>query len=288
MKLDSSSYYPPSPLDDSPYMPRGGEGAPESSGPGQEPDDDRGENGRPEIEDRESPPPCEPPAGDDGSEPDLPPTQAENLFSGVAHGLSWVFVPLLMPVYAALLAFNYSVLAFTGFGTRAALTLIILLFNVGVPSLIVLILKKMGIVKDIGLNNRTERFIPYLIGIICLVGTALFLGYKHAPQWLVWFYMGGAAAGVVEVIVNHWWKISVHAAGIAGVVALLLHLIIFDYTLPGIETWLIISILLAGLLGAARIWLGRHTLAQVLAGYAVGFGAVYGFMLSAPATMIAG
>ena len=34
---------------------------------------------------------------------------------------------------------------------------------------------------------------------------------------------------------------------------------------------LLIAIGLSGILGTARVWLGRHTAWQVIAGYAVGF-----------------
>lgn len=280
MKLDTSSYYPDSPLDNTPYMPHGRE----DSSAGKEDSESSGPEIENEGHDEPQPQPDEKVTVQ--QEVYFPPGPVDKFLTGASHLLSWVFVPLLMPVYAALLAFSYSMLAFTGYGTRFVFTLIIFLFNVAVPSLLVILLKKMGVVQDIGLNNRKERFIPYIICIACLIGTALFLGYKHAPQWIVWFYMGAAAAGIIEVTVNHWWKISVHAAGVAGVVALLTHLAIFDFTLPGLETWLYISLVVAGLLGSARIWLGRHTLLQVLAGYAVGFATVYGLMLLAPSTSL--
>lgn len=273
MKLDTSSYYPKSSIDHSDYLPASERQKGDVPDLGSDQDllheeSDQSETSAPQ--DTENP-------SNDG--PELPPTETETVITAFAHFLSWVFVPLLMPVYAAILAFSYSVLAFTGLGTRLMFILIILLVNVAIPSILVLALKKIGIVKDVGLNNQKERFIPYVAGIICLIGTALFLGIKGAPSWIVMFYFGGAVAGIIEVIVNIWWKISVHAAGIAGIVALLSHLLISDFTLPGTQTWLLVSIGVAGLLGAARIWLGRHTLGQVLAGYAVGFAAVFLMML---------
>ena len=44
---------------------------------------------------------------------------------------------------------------------------------------------------------------------------------------------------------------------------------------PELFGWLIASIIVSGLLGSARVWLGRHTVWQVLAGYAVGFCSVF-------------
>lgn len=202
----------------------------------------------------------------------------KSVFTKLSHLLSWVFVPLMMPVYGVVLAFSLSILEFTGLGVRLAFTAVVLALNVLIPTIIVLVLKRIGLVRDIGLNDRRERFIPYLVCILCLVGTAVFMKFKMSPAWLVLFFYGGAAAGVVEAIVNHWWKISVHAAGIAGIVALLLHMLMDDYCSSATEAWLLVCVALAGMLGSARIWLGRHTLMQVLAGYAVGFCTVF-FMM---------
>ena len=205
-------------------------------------------------------------------------TEAERCVTGFAHFFSWALVPMFMPVYGIMLCFGLTVLNFTSFGTRVAFTFITAAFNVVAPMIVVVLLKRFGMIKDIGLNNREERFIPYLVCIVCLVGTALFMLFRGSPIWLVMFFFGGAAAGLVEVIINRWWKISVHAAGIAGIVALLLYLLQFEFTIPATKTWLLISIGASGLLGSSRIWLGRHTLWQVLAGYAVGFCAVYFLM----------
>lgn len=252
MKLDTSSYYPKSPLDD--------------------PLEEVSEN--PEVP--EVPEVPEIPVNPEVPDPFGPVGQA---VTNISHFLSWLLVPLMMPVYGTLLAFGLSLLAFTGMGVRIAFVGVVFAFNVLIPSLAVIILKRMGFVRDIGLNDRDERLVPYLICITGLVGTALFMSYKGAPEWLVMFYYGGAAAGLVEVVINRWWKISVHSAGIAGLMAMLLHLLLYDYSLPSTFAWLLVAVALAGMLGAARIWLGRHTLCQVLAGYAVGFCAVYFLMM---------
>lgn len=265
MKLDTSSYYPKSPLDDDPDMP-----AAES--------ERQAEPVMAEPEPQESAADATPAeAATPG--PDLPPTEVESAVTSASHVLSWVLVPLLMPVYGVMLAFGLSILSFTGFGTRVAFTAIVAAFNVAIPAVLVLLLKKLGFVKDVGLNEQKERFLPYVICILCLMGTALFMAYKRAPEWLTMFFLGGALAGIVEVIINRWWKISVHAAGIAGIVALLIHMMLGEYAAPATQVWLLISVGLAGLLGSARIWLGRHTLGQVLAGYAVGFSGVFFMMM---------
>ena len=100
---------------------------------------------------------------------------------------------------------------------------------------------------------------------------------KGAPSWLsLFFFAGGAVAALVNMIINFKWKISSHAAGIAGIVALLICMKKNGFACPG-TVWLAHSV--DNCVGFARlgacVWLGRHTVWQVLAGYAVGFCSVF-------------
>lgn len=202
-------------------------------------------------------------------------TPLERVITLCSNLISWIFVPLLMPVYGIMLIFSLSFLAYAPFHTKLVFTLIVFAANFLIPMLLVLLLKKMRIIDDIGLNGRKERLIPYIITIICLGGTGLFLYIKMAPLWVSMFYAGGALAALINLIVNFRWKISAHAAGIAGVVAMLIQVIKEGPSSEGMEWWIVGAIIMAGLLGSARIWLGRHTLMQVLAGSAVGFLSVW-------------
>lgn len=298
MKIDSSSYYPKSPLDDmaendrdsrenrviSSLFPES-EKREDTEDMGVKPDDNGGKSvlsesdpGEVVSERNKGIGPATGKVNDSDKTPrydskDADPLKPVDIFSTF---LSWILVPLLMPVYGMLLIFSLSVLRFNPFPSKAVLTGLVFCFNVLLPMLLILLLKKLGYVKDVGLNNRDERFIPYLITIICMGGTAVFMNYRGAPFWLAMFFAGGALAALINLLINFRWKISAHAAGIAGVVALLLHLVKYEtYCPPSALYWLIIFILLSGLLGSSRIWLGRHTVLQVLAGYVVGFCSVY-------------
>lgn len=198
-------------------------------------------------------------------------TPLERFITLCANVISWVFVPLLMPVYGIILIFSLSFLSYAPFHTKLVFTLIVFGANFIIPMLLVLLLKKLKVIEDIGLNGRRERLIPYIITIICLSGTGLFLYLKMAPLWVAMFYAGGALAALINLLVNFRWKISAHAAGIAGVVAMLIQVIKEGPSSQGMEWWIVGAIITAGLLGSARIWLGRHTLMQVIAGSAVGF-----------------
>lgn len=199
----------------------------------------------------------------------------ERFATGLSHLLSWILVPLMMPVYGLVMAFGLSILDVAPMGMRVAFTLIVAGIDVAVPMLIIFALKKIGIVEDLGLNGRRERLIPYIIMIICYASTAFFMAFKGAPFWLTMFFTGGALAATVCMAINFRWKISAHSAGIAGIVALLIRIEKDGSPEPELFFWLVLTICLAGLLGSARVWLGRHSVWQVLAGYVVGFCCVF-------------
>lgn len=291
MKLDTSSYYPKSPLDNEPdpdhsaympghsvYMP-GDSSDPEPSG------SDQPSSEQPEQPDSPASPAVLPDQRgavqfqaeglDSSATPDLPPTRPEQLADNFSTAVSWLMSPLLMPVYGIVLVFMLTLYSYVPMGVKLGFTLIVAGVTIILPMLTVLLLKHLGMVSEIGLNNQKERTIPYLITILCMGGTAVFLAMKGFPLWVVMFYAGGALAGLIEAIINNWWKISAHGAGVAGLVAMLVRMSHTPMVNPDVLTWLIVVVACAGLTGSARLWLGRHTLGQVLAGYAVGFCSVY-------------
>lgn len=271
MKLDTSSYYPKSPLDDDDEKPT----------PVSEPADTSATNSAA----KETPAPGQENSGNTVSDPDdfIPgiltledvPEERYSVITALSHFLSWVLVPMLMPVYGTLLAFNLSILNFAPAYQKWIFTLIVAAVNIMVPALAILLLKRLGIVNDVGLNQRRERTVPYIVVILCMAATALFFWIKNAPLWLVMFFVGGVAAGLIELLVNFRWKISAHSAGIAGIVALLIRILQTSVAMPSTIGWLMVFIALTGLLGSARIWLGRHTIWQVAGGMTVGFCCVY-------------
>ncbi|MBD5190940.1 MAG: hypothetical protein HDS93_03665 [Bacteroidales bacterium] len=275
MKPDTSSYYPESidnRSDNSRFMP-GGEmpdfipserpSVMENSAIADEPNELDNHNG-PEL-----------------TPGDNPENKAEweRVVDNVSHLLSWIFVPLLMPLYGTLLLFSESSLSFTPMLTKVIVTLVVIGLTAAIPMLLVILLKKLGLIEDIGLNGRKERLIPYIITIISFFITAFYFHLKGAPVRASMFFAGGGVAAIIELLINFRWKISAHAAGAAGVVAMLIHLAEDEYPSPDILGWIIFTVFMTGALGSARLWLRRHTLMQVLAGYVVGFCSVYLMMM---------
>lgn len=205
-------------------------------------------------------------------------TEWEKLADKVSHILSWILVPILMPVFGILLIFKLSILDVIPNNLQTAVTFVIAGINFFAPMLLILLLKSLGVVQDVGLNGQKERLIPYIITAVCYGCSAWFVASRGAPVWVAMFFCGGVVASLVNMAINFKWKISAHAAAIAGIVALLVRLQRDVAVESQLFVWLLITVGAAGLLGSARVWLGRHTVWQVLAGYFVGFCSVF-FMM---------
>lgn len=189
----------------------------------------------------------------------------------ISQFLSFIFSPLLVPTYGMMAASFLSVLAVLPgrvLWTTVAITFVITCM---LPLTGIIVLQKTGMVKDPGLNERSERYIPYVLAMLCYLGCSLFLYRAGAPGWLSMFYVGGAAAILINTLVNIKWKISAHGAAVGGLVALLFRLAASHQAIYDMNVWISCGVILAGMVMTARVYLGRHTLMQVLAGCANGF-----------------
>ena len=191
--------------------------------------------------------------------------------AGAANALSNALSPLMMPTYGVFLTLWVSVLCLLSYGTRVTVLLMCMGITCILPLIFLSVLHHFKLVKDFQVSQRQERLIPYLFTALCYAVAAYYLFYRHSPQWFVMFMVGSAVTVLVVAIINLKWKISAHMAGIGGIIAL-----VYQIHVQGLSAfyllWLIcILIMVAGLLGSARLTLQRHNLWQVLAGVVVGF-----------------
>lgn len=189
----------------------------------------------------------------------------------IAHFFSWTLSPILMPTYAVLICMWVTVLSVLPLQLRWTVVGTVFLITCVVPALAILLMYWMGIISAPGLNNRTERYIPYAVTALCYLGAGFYMYRIHAPMWMTMFMVGGAGAALLSCIVNIWWKISAHAAAIGGLLALMFRISIEGVNLHPILPWILGTMVLTGILCTSRLILNCHTFWQVVAGTANGF-----------------
>lgn len=195
-----------------------------------------------------------------------------------ARVCSTIFHPLIMPILGIFISLYFSNLGLI-LGTNYILNyiLVILFFTFALPGIGVLLLYKTKQITSVGLVKREERTMPYILFFICYITCNMFIWWSGLRGVQFGFLTGGLIAILIDVLVNHWWKISVHMTAIGGLVGLLFamsHLNLFTQPHMGIMLQ-IIAILAAGALGTSRITLKRHTLGQVCCGFLSGSVSVF-------------
>lgn len=193
----------------------------------------------------------------------------------LARLFSNILSPILMPSYAVFIALWTSILFYLSPGTRWVVVGVTFIITCIIPAAVIFILHKIGRISDIGLNNQSERSLPYIVTTLCYIAAATYMVRVNAPMWLTMFLIGGAVAAIISLLINKWWKISAHMAAAGGVMALAFRIASNHINVVPMDSVIYTSIILAGILGTSRLILERHTLGQVLAGTAIGFTSVY-------------
>lgn len=203
------------------------------------------------------------------------------LFSKI---VSWVFLPLLMPIYAlAAVMYIPSGHAFEELKRYSMYTIddnwkllilaVYFLFTALLPGASYLIMYKTGIVSTAEMDDRKERWIPMATTIAYTVVlyffiSGLFSKIDDAPKYIYNLALSGILVSVCFVPLNSWRKVSVHAAG-AGIFTGFLIAYLAQHTYFSI--WLApLALVVSGTVMTARLYLEKHSLTEVSVGWSVG------------------
>jgi membrane-associated phospholipid phosphatase len=153
------------------------------------------------------------------------------------------------------------------------------LLTVAMPLLSLVVLYKWGVISDINLSKRKERILPTYIALI-YYGSFYYL--MRQIQGIDVVILSAIFSCVVAItmtnIITSWWKISIHGAGISlvtGIFVAAAQAKFINHT-PTI----IILFLLVGIVGWSRLYLHKHSPAQVYAGSILGFVVSYLFVIN--------
>ncbi len=186
---------------------------------------------------------------------------------------STIFHPLILPTIAIYLSLQFSYMSMLGVQYISTHTFLVALLTFLIPGLGICLLYKTNYISSIALVNREERTIPYIMFFICYLICGIYLWMTNLKGIQFGFIAGGVVAILCNMIINRWWKISVHMTAIGGVTGLIfvmsyLQYIMYTEYIPYLQVG---AILASGALGTSRILLKRHTLGQVFCGFINGF-----------------
>ncbi|MCK4360166.1 MAG: hypothetical protein KAV70_00355, partial [Bacteroidales bacterium] len=144
----------------------------------------------------------------------------------VSKILSVVFHPLLIPTYTLLIIFNLNVF-FSMIIPQAAKWQIlgmIFLITFLFPLFMMILFQRIGIIKSLYMKTKEERTLPYLMTIIFYYLASYLLKQLQISPIFYYFILGATFLIIITLIINFFWKISIHMIGVGGMLGILMGL----------------------------------------------------------------
>jgi len=199
----------------------------------------------------------------------------------IAEVISWVFVPLLMPIYALLLTLfvpanqdfliNADCLYFLPIQWKWLLLYMFFIFSVAAPGISFYILYRRKLIHSIEMETARERNIPIVIMFLYCTVLFVMLHVSNSVILSKFIYalpLSGMIVTALFFFLNRWKKVSIHTASAGILTGFLLAYILLheDYRL-----WVfIVSILISGVVMSARRYLMKHTFLELIIGWITG------------------
>ena len=199
-------------------------------------------------------------------------TSTENLFvHTIAKIISVLFHPLFVPIYFVWFLLYIHPLAFIGFSAMQKFqTLIIVCINLTIfPLVSVLLLKALGFIESIFLKTQKDRIIPYIAcGIFFFWAFTVFKEQTKYPIILVVFILGIFLASSAALIANIYFKVSMHAIGMGGLLGIFA--VLFYNNNLSMAWPMALVLIISGIVCTARLLLNTHTPKDIYAGLLIG------------------
>lgn len=198
----------------------------------------------------------------------------------LAKIFSYLFHPLLMPTYTMLVLLNLHAYFAMIIPEQAKWRLIGIVFLVTFvfPAILSYFFLRTGIIHSFEMRSRQERVFPLLItAIFFYLNYYLINGVEISPVF-AYFAIGATSLVIVTLLINFFWKISMHMIGMGALFGTLLGVSLAFYV--SIPSLIFASVIVAGLTGFARLRLTAHDPSQVYTGFLAGTVVMLAFFLA--------
>lgn len=200
------------------------------------------------------------------------------MLNKISKIISVVFHPFLLPIYVMLiLLFTETVHSFYPWKVKVYLLWNVTLYTLVLPALTLALIKHLRRVRNRRMSKREYTIIALLIGASCYILCAITM--MKAPSLSIFrkIAMAGVLCELFCLVTIPFGRISTHLTAMGAAVAIFTLLnILGEISLFWI---LLTTILCAGILSSARLYMGRNRSRQLFIGF------VCGFLLSSVAMM---
>ncbi len=200
-----------------------------------------------------------------------------------AHAVSYLFHPLFIMTYmAVLLSFiNPYLFGVHDIKGNAIFILQIFFYTLFMPLFGVLLMKNLGFIQSLEMEDKKERIGPLMVCIT--IYSWLSYNYYNStiiPNAFTIFMLGTTLALSLAFFINVFSKISLHALGMGGFLGMIvITMMYFSYGVFQVGSvsismnfLLMAVVLLCGIVGTSRLILEAHEPMDLYGGFFIGFG----------------
>lgn len=191
--------------------------------------------------------------------------------------LSALFSPFYAPLWAFVWLFIFSRFRVMTLGYKIYMLVLVASFTIIIPRVTIYIFRRLNNWSRWQLNHRQHRHMPYVLSLLSYATCLLLMAQSNTWMFFRSIIMAALVIQVLCFLINMKWKISIYMAGMGGLVGVVVAFSILFYFNPLLP--LILLILLSGAVGSSRMMLQQHSLMQIFAGFVVGLGCSFVFLL---------
>ncbi len=189
----------------------------------------------------------------------------------LAKIISYIFHPLFLPTYIffwVLMRFPYEFAGITPM-LLFARKITVFWMTAFFPAFAVFLLWRLKFIESILIKQSKERIVPYIITMIFYWWMwYLSRNFTDQPLVLKFFFFGIFLSTVFGLILNSFFKISMHAMGVGGLLAFMLIACFYYQSYLGVD--IAILTIITGLVCTSRLLLSDHNNFEVYTGLLVG------------------
>nr|WP_319572779.1 phosphatase PAP2 family protein [uncultured Draconibacterium sp.] len=191
----------------------------------------------------------------------------------IARIISIIFHPVLIPTLGMFLLLHSGFYFDLLLWEAKRFVLLVVFFTTCILPMLSVAVLSLNPRFNINMPGSRDRLIPLLsASVFYYLGFILLRKVQAVPEFKL-FMLASVLVLVVLLVVSLKWKISNHMAAIGGLSGTLFALSFRNGVNPVYSV--LIVVLLSGLIGTARLILGKHDLKQLIAGYGLGFLVLY-------------
>jgi hypothetical protein len=184
--------------------------------------------------------------------------------------ISYLFHPMFMPTLMAVVIAYLNKGAFVGIDQPHRVQFLgnIVLNTIFFPLLCTLLLKALGFIESIQMKTSKDRIIPLIATMAFYFWCYRIVSHLEAPLSLKVLILGAYWGVILVFLANIFIKVSMHTAAAGGAIGIVIVLMMignFNLLIP-----LLITLLIAGIIGTARMVLHAHKPGEVWLGYFIG------------------